>query len=225
MDVEHLKQIESNDEIRRNLAKWLVHYCFRNSELEHFHDRFSDKEMKALMMDSVNLTYYFLTVLLFSGAGNTNNIIDLLKDRDNLKTKEWNNWDDPVFRDDIHQSSLHLFNVLQERRRSSSVKVEPAKTTSNLQLYSDVARFTTVRNSEGLHPSRVLNWTRTPAFRNFRRISKSWHVSRDRRAVSFVITVPTFPARQSARSLCSSGLSSVIPLTPGSMYISRMFNP
>jgi hypothetical protein len=120
MDVEHLKEIESSDEIRRNLAKWLVHYCFRNSKLETFHDRFSDDEMKALMIDSVNLTYYFLTVLLFSAADNTNEITDLLKDRDNLTTKEWSNWNDPVFRDDIHQSSLHLFNVLQERRRSSS---------------------------------------------------------------------------------------------------------
>jgi hypothetical protein len=120
MDTEHLNQIESHDEIRKHLAKWLVHYCFRNSKLETFHDRFGDEEMKALMMDSVNLTYYFLTVLLFSAADNTNNIIDLLKDRDNLKTREWNDWNDPVFRDDIHQSSLHLFNVLQEVRRSSS---------------------------------------------------------------------------------------------------------
>jgi hypothetical protein len=120
MNSEHLKEIQTNDVIRKNLAKWLVNYCFRNSKLETFHDRFSDHEMKAVMMDSVNLTYYFLTVLLFSTADNTNNIIDLLKDRDNLKTREWNDWDDPVFRDDIHQSSLHLFNVLQERRRSSS---------------------------------------------------------------------------------------------------------
>jgi|HubBroStandDraft_6_1064221.scaffolds.fasta_scaffold2509088_1 hypothetical protein len=51
MDVEHLKEIESNDEIRRNLAKWLVHYCFRNSKLENFHDRFRDDEMKALTID------------------------------------------------------------------------------------------------------------------------------------------------------------------------------
>jgi hypothetical protein len=71
-------------------------------------------------MDSVNLTYYFLMVLLFSTGANTNTIIDLLKDGDNLKTQQWNDWDDPVFRDDIHQSSLHLFNVLQEARRSSS---------------------------------------------------------------------------------------------------------
>jgi hypothetical protein len=120
MDTEHLTSIESNDDIRKNLAKWLVYFCFRNSKLETFHDRFSDDEMKALMMDSVNLTYYFLTVLLFSTANNTNKIIDLLKDGDNLKTQHWNDWDDPVFRDDIHQSSLHLFNVLQEARRSSS---------------------------------------------------------------------------------------------------------
>jgi hypothetical protein len=129
MNSEHLKEIQTNDVIRQNLARWLVHYCFRNSELESFHDRFSDEEMNGLMMDSVNLTHYFLTVLLFSTADNTNNIVDLLKDRDNLKTDEWNDWDDPHFRDDIHQSSLHLFTVLQERRRSSSVKVEPAKTT------------------------------------------------------------------------------------------------
>jgi hypothetical protein len=120
MNTEHLKEIESNHNIRKNLAKWLANFCFRNSKLETFHDRFSDDEMKALMIDSVNLTYYFLTVLLFSTADNTNNIVDLLKDRENLKTREWNDWDDPVFRDDIHQSSLHLFNVLQEVKRSSS---------------------------------------------------------------------------------------------------------
>jgi hypothetical protein len=57
MDTEHLTSIESNDDIRKNLAKWLVYFCFRNSKLETFHDRFSDDEMKALMMDSVNLTY------------------------------------------------------------------------------------------------------------------------------------------------------------------------
>jgi hypothetical protein len=115
MNSEHLKEIQTNDVIRKNLAKCLVNYCFRNSKLETFHDRFSDDEMKALMMDSVNLTYYFLTVLLFSTAANTNTIVDLLKDGDNLKTQQWNDWDDPVFRDDIHQSSLHLFNVLQGR--------------------------------------------------------------------------------------------------------------
>ena len=74
MDTEHLKTIETNDDIRKNLAKWLVHYCLRNSKLETFHDRFSDDEMKALMMDSVNLTYYFLTVLLFSTADKTNKL-------------------------------------------------------------------------------------------------------------------------------------------------------
>jgi hypothetical protein len=132
MNTASLQEIqtgESNEIIRKNLAKWLVHYCFRNSELESFHERFSDEEIKALMIDSVNLTYYFMTVLLFSTADKTNEIIGLLKDRDNLKTREWNDWDDPVFRDDIHQSSLHLLNVLQERRQSSSVEVEPAKTT------------------------------------------------------------------------------------------------
>jgi hypothetical protein len=118
--LQEIQAGESNEIIRKNLAKWLVNYCFRNSKLETFHDRFSDDEMKALMIDSVNLTYYFLTVLLFSTAANTNTIIDLLKDGDNLKTQRWNDWDDPVFRDDIHQSSLHLFNVLQEARRSSS---------------------------------------------------------------------------------------------------------
>jgi hypothetical protein len=120
MNSEYLKEIQTNEVIRKHLAKWLVNYCFRNSKLETFHDRFSDDEMKALMMDSVNLTYYFLTVLLFGTADNTNKIIDLLKDSDNLKIQKWNDWDDPVFRDDIHKSSLHLFNVLQEVKRSSS---------------------------------------------------------------------------------------------------------
>jgi hypothetical protein len=131
MNSEHLNEIQTNDVIRKNLAKWLVHYCFRNSKLETFHDRFSDHEMKAVMMDSVNLTYYLLTVLLFSTADNTNNIIDLLKDRDNLKTREWNDWDDPVFRDDIHQSSLHLFNVVFD-------SLDPQRTPSVHRSIQDV---------------------------------------------------------------------------------------
>jgi hypothetical protein len=39
MNSEHLKEMQTNDVIRKNLAKWLVNYCFRNSELETFHDR------------------------------------------------------------------------------------------------------------------------------------------------------------------------------------------
>jgi hypothetical protein len=53
MDTAHLKEIESNDEVRKNLAKWLVHDCFRNRELESLHDRISEEEMKTATKDAV----------------------------------------------------------------------------------------------------------------------------------------------------------------------------
>jgi hypothetical protein len=115
-----LKDIETNDEVRKNLAKWIVHDCLRNDTgLEALHDRISDDEMKSMMIRAVNNTYLFLTVLLFSPAGKTNEIIDLLKSKDNLHMQAWNKWDDPVLLEDRIKSHADLYRLLQSRQNDT----------------------------------------------------------------------------------------------------------
>lgn len=58
MDAAHFKEIETNDEVRKNLAKWIARNCFRNTSLEALHDRISQAEMKQLMKDAVDNMLY-----------------------------------------------------------------------------------------------------------------------------------------------------------------------
>ena len=91
MNIETAREISSNPEVMKRLAKYLAQKCFRNTVLEDLHagtipdsqtgdytdvvvrspygeipwprlSRLSDEEMKALMIDVVNKTYRTLTV-------------------------------------------------------------------------------------------------------------------------------------------------------------------
>jgi hypothetical protein len=120
MDTAYLKDIETDDEIRKNLAKWIVHDCFRNDTgLEGLHERITNDEMKSLMINAVNNTYLFLTVLLFSPADQTDAIIDLLKSKNNLQTQAWNKWDDPVLLEDRIKSHANLYRQWLSRRNDA----------------------------------------------------------------------------------------------------------
>jgi hypothetical protein len=116
MDITSLQEIQHNDLVRKRLAKLLAKRCFRNSQLEHFHSgrfpsskagdqsdvkvvspfgeiawdtlsRFSDEEMKALMIEVVDRCYDFLSELS-DGAGDE--LIEKLK-----LTDEVPDWYDP----------------------------------------------------------------------------------------------------------------------------------
>ena len=118
MDTIQLKEVESNDEVRKNLAKWIVHDCFRNTKtLEALHDRISDDEMKALMKEAVNNAYYLLT-MLFSPSEYTNQVIDLLKSKDNLTDQGWSTWEDPELSNERMKIEAKIFKQLQKRRPS-----------------------------------------------------------------------------------------------------------
>jgi len=117
MDIEHLKEIGLNDELRARLAKLMARDCFRNTRLEDLHSgtfpssetgnysdvkvvsphgeipwnklsRLSDAEMRELMIDVVDHCYTFLSELFASPHGEQ--IIEFLKRRDELPR-----WDDP----------------------------------------------------------------------------------------------------------------------------------
>jgi ligand-binding SRPBCC domain-containing protein len=98
MTVETAREIATNPEVGKRLARYLAQQWFGNTMLEDLHagitpnsqtgdytdvlvrspygeipwarlSRLSDEEMKALMIDTVNKTYYALTVLFDDRLG------------------------------------------------------------------------------------------------------------------------------------------------------------
>ena len=57
MTPETLAELQNNEVVQKRLAKFMTHFCFRNSALENLHDRISDDEMKALTIEFVNRSY------------------------------------------------------------------------------------------------------------------------------------------------------------------------
>ena len=118
MTIETVREISSNPELIKRLAKYLAQQCFRNTVLEDLHagitpdsqtgdytdvvvrspygeipwprlSRLSDEEMKALMIDIVNKTYRTLTVLFDNRLGSE--LIKVLAQRDLLP-----HWNEPT---------------------------------------------------------------------------------------------------------------------------------
>jgi hypothetical protein len=86
MDITSLQEIQRNEVVRKRLAKWMAHFSFRNTKLESFHDRFSQDEMKELMIDVVNHSYLFLSILF--ATDKSDEIIRTLNREDQLP--QWN---------------------------------------------------------------------------------------------------------------------------------------
>jgi len=115
MTIETAREISSNPDVMKRLAKYLAQQCFRNTMLEDLHagitpnsetgdytdvvvrspygeipwpwlSRLSDEEMKALMIDVVNKTYRALTVLFHNRLGGE--LIKILAQQDFLP--RWN---------------------------------------------------------------------------------------------------------------------------------------
>jgi hypothetical protein len=90
------------------------HFCFRNSKLEDFHDRISNDEMKALMIDVVNHSYLFLSVLFASKK--SNEIIDMLKQGD--LPRDWRDWNDPQISDELTRSAKRTLDLIKKARQA-----------------------------------------------------------------------------------------------------------
>jgi ligand-binding SRPBCC domain-containing protein len=115
MTSETAREISSNPELMKRLAKYLAQQCFRNTMLEDLHagitpdsqtgdytdvvvrspygeipwprlSRLSDEEMKALMIDVINKTYRALTVLFDNRLGGE--LVKILAQQDLLL--RWN---------------------------------------------------------------------------------------------------------------------------------------
>ena len=118
MTGETAREISTNPEVLKRLAKYLAQQCFRNTILEDLHagitpdsqigdytdvvvrwpygeipwpnlSRLNDEEMKALMIDVVNKTYHTLIVLFDDRLGGE--LIKILAQRDLLP-----HWNEPT---------------------------------------------------------------------------------------------------------------------------------
>ena len=115
MNPDQLAELKNNEIVRKRLAKFMTHFCFRNSALENFHDRISDDEMKALMIDVVNRSYLFLWILIKSQA--SNDIIEILKHGDHLPS-DWSHWNDPEVPDEMVKGAKRLLDLLRQHGKS-----------------------------------------------------------------------------------------------------------
>ena len=69
MTPETLAELKNNETVQKRLAKFMAHFCFRNSKLEDLHNQISDDEMKDLMIDVVNRGYAFIWAIFASQGG------------------------------------------------------------------------------------------------------------------------------------------------------------
>jgi hypothetical protein len=99
---------------------------------------------------------------------------------------------------DTQKSLDAMWHAYRECSNSSSCAETPPDT---------IICRTTLRNSKRAFPSYVLNSTLTPSSRKLSNTAIKLSGSRDSRSRSCVMTVPIFPARQSASRLCNAGRS------------------
>lgn len=119
MTAKQLKRLGSDEQVRKRLAKFMVQECFRNSELENLHagkapssitgdyayvkvvspfgeipwpelSRLNNEEMKTLMIDVLNKTYKFLSVLFDASPSRIDTILNGLEKADLVPQ-----WNDP----------------------------------------------------------------------------------------------------------------------------------
>jgi hypothetical protein len=115
MTPDGLNKLKNNEATLKRLAKFMAHFCFRNSKLEDLHNRISDDEMKELMIDVVNRSYLFLW-MLFKGS-TSDDTIDILERGEHLPN-DWSHWDDPDPPLEMVRGSTRLLKLLRERAQS-----------------------------------------------------------------------------------------------------------
>jgi hypothetical protein len=112
MDAEHVREIAVDEVLRKRLAKWMARFCFRNTKLEELHNRISDEEMRALMIDCTDHCYALLSILFGTQGGDS--LIDMLKENDQVPQ-----WDEPEMPLKLARASKRLPRILAFLQRET----------------------------------------------------------------------------------------------------------
>jgi hypothetical protein len=113
MKPDRLAELKNNEILRKRLAKWMAQFCFRNTKLEELHDRISDEEMRALMIDCANHCYALVSILFATQAGN--DVIDMLKENDQVPQ-----WNDPEMPAELIEAAKLLPGILKHLKRGAA---------------------------------------------------------------------------------------------------------
>jgi hypothetical protein len=88
MTLNQLAELKNNEALHKRLAKFMARECFRSSpKLEDMHTegKIGQEDMKELMIDVVNRTYLFLSVL---ASSNGSEVVEILKEHEMVP--KWN---------------------------------------------------------------------------------------------------------------------------------------
>jgi hypothetical protein len=113
MDTDLIREIREDDILRKRLAKWMARFCFRNTKLEELHNRISDEDMKALLIDCVNRCYAFLVI--FSDPETGSSLVDMLKQEDMLPQ-----WDEPEMPRDLIEAAKKVPDIREHLKRGTA---------------------------------------------------------------------------------------------------------
>jgi hypothetical protein len=108
MTPEQLAELKSNETLRKRLAKFIARECFRSSpKLEDMHaeGKIGQEDMRELMIDVVNRTYLFLSVL---ASKNGREVIEILEESDMVPK-----WNDPEMPEEVLKNAKRAYDAMR----------------------------------------------------------------------------------------------------------------
>jgi hypothetical protein len=109
MNLEQLAELKNNETLRKRLAKFMARECYRGSpRLEEMHTegKIGQEDMKDLMIDVVNRTYLFLSVL---DSKNGREVIGILKQSDMVPK-----WNDPEMPEEVLKNAKRAYDAMRQ---------------------------------------------------------------------------------------------------------------
>jgi hypothetical protein len=109
MNLEQLAELKNNETLRKRLAKFMARECYRGSpRLEEMHTegKIGQEDMKELMIDVVNRTYLFLSVL---AGNNGSEVINILKQSDMVPK-----WNDPEMPEEVLKNAKRAYDAMRQ---------------------------------------------------------------------------------------------------------------
>jgi hypothetical protein len=109
MNPDQLAELKNNETLRKRLAKFMARECFRSSpKLEDMHTegKIGQEDMKELMIEVVNRTYLYLSVIFANKA--SAEIIEYLEEHDPVP-----NWGEPEMPDDVLRDAKRAYDAIR----------------------------------------------------------------------------------------------------------------
>jgi hypothetical protein len=107
-----LAELKNNEALRKRLAKFMSRESFRSSpRLEDMHTegKIGQEDMKDLMIDVVNPTYLFLSVL---PSSNGCEVIELLREFDMVPK-----WNEPEMPEEVLKNAKRAYDAMRQALR------------------------------------------------------------------------------------------------------------